>query len=310
MSEDDMKLMVLDKNADIIDKNMNKECNRVSIMAMLATISLENLIRRLNLGDLEEFSVKTNEGYLMIHTLGELQVQLYIQYGKDIRQRFIYREMFRPRTPRKPPDVIYAGSTPETPTYELPRQRINLKELIQELEDKYYSSKVKSSGSRDDNNKEILDALLSHFTKMHPYVKIVILMDKNANIIISNINKRMKEESNRGSILAMMTTLSLENLIDKLGLGEIDHFNVKTQRGYLMIFPIGAHRVFLIWIDDPSPKLGLILLDCTRLREKIERIKIAAYELPDEEFNLKELLQELEDKYYSYKVNSSGFKDD
>ncbi|MFX1432113.1 MAG: roadblock/LC7 domain-containing protein [Promethearchaeota archaeon] len=305
-----MKFMVLDKNANIINTDLNKKSNRVSILAMLATLSFENLINRNNLGELEEFSVRTQEGYLNIFAEEAHQVLLLIQYGTNPKIQLILNE-FRPQTPRVPPDVIYAGWTPEvkTPPYELPNERINLKDLIKELEDKYYS-KVQCYGSKDDKtmvdyNKEHLDALLTDFIKMLPDITIVMLMDKNANILSSNfITTYSKEESYRISILAMIATLSLKKLSEKLNLGEIDLLNIKTQRGYLMITPVGNHQALLIWIDDPSPRLGIIALEYKRLREKIKRIETAAYKTPDEEFNLKKLLQELEDKFYSYKKNS------
>ncbi|MFX0077259.1 MAG: TIR domain-containing protein [Candidatus Hermodarchaeota archaeon] len=158
------------------------------------------------------------------------------------------------------------------------------------------------SESYDDIFKRLLSAI--------PEVKEVVCLDRNANLVASATPAYRNVDS-----IVMSTSvayLSVIKLVLLLDLGDIEHFNIRGEDGWIFGFNADENRLLIVRTTK-DVRFGLIMLDIKRTVEKLRKIP---YSMPERKVSLERRLEEIEDEFrenyklfFSYaKADSSKFK--
>jgi predicted regulator of Ras-like GTPase activity (Roadblock/LC7/MglB family) len=153
----------------------------------------------------------------------------------------------------------------------------------------------------DSNYIDILNASLAAI----PQIKGLFLLDRNANVLAHAIGKEeimivptSREEGmiqiNKISISAVVADLSCKKILDFFKLGDLEHFLIKCDDGYIFFLQVDNVRTLLA-ILGPDARMGFIFLEIQR--SLIDLIKKLPYSVPDSKLILESRLNELENEF-------------
>jgi len=133
------------------------------------------------------------------------------------------------------------------------------------------------------------DNLLKKLLGAIPEIKFAALIDTNANLIAYGFSKDIEYNPQSIAISSVALHLSSQKLVNQLFLGDINFFHFKCSNGRFFIFPIDSERTLLVQTTG-EVRYGLILLDCRRTIEKLQKME---YQIPERKVSLEKKLQEI-----------------
>ena len=102
-----------------------------------------------------------------------------------------------------------------------------------------------------------------------PEVTSALIVSAEGVPIAYNLPQGM-DETRIAAMTAALLSLS-ERAIIEMGKGDFDQFYIKGSEGYLLVMQAGPHAILMV-TTTKDVRLGLILLDCRRICEKIAQM--------------------------------------
>ena len=110
------------------------------------------------------------------------------------------------------------------------------------------------------------DEILKKFIAVNPEVKAAAIISVEGLPIASALPQNV-DETKISAMTAALLSLS-ETAIIEMRKGNFNQLHIKGSKGYLIIMQAGLNAVFTV-STTMDVRLGLILLECSRMCEKI-----------------------------------------
>jgi len=113
------------------------------------------------------------------------------------------------------------------------------------------------------------DEILKKFIAANPEVKAAAIISVEGLPIASALPQNV-DETRISAMTAALLSLS-ERAIIEMRKGNFDQLHIKGSEGYLIVMQAGLNAVLTV-STTKDVRLGLILLDCSRMCEKIAKL--------------------------------------
>ena len=113
------------------------------------------------------------------------------------------------------------------------------------------------------------DEILKKFIAANPEVKAAAIISVEGLPIASALSQNV-DETRISAMTAALLFLS-ERAIIEMRKGNFDQLHIKGSEGYLIVMQAGLNAVLTV-STTKDVRLGLILLDCSRMCEKIAKL--------------------------------------
>lgn len=159
-------LILLDKNSNVLVSVIKKKeitkLDTISISAVVANLSGQKLIDQFLLGEVDQFYMRTQHGYLLLFQVDIQRILLTYIDTRDVRLGLIFLDLGR--TVDKIRDIPYT----------MPKRKVSLEKRLQEIEDEFKENyRIFFSYAKKDTEYFQISNIAKYLEKNNPNVEIM-----------------------------------------------------------------------------------------------------------------------------------------